>query len=114
MNLEDACKVLGLPPTELPDERTLKKAYRKASLKHHPDRNLDDPVSAAKRFQKVGAAYQRIILARDCDEVVEGLSSTSASAANAGGKNSSSCSDTAASASKRATLCWRYWMCAVS
>ena len=61
MNLEDACKVLGLPPTELPDERTLKKAYRKASLKHHPDRNLDDPVSAAKRFQKVGAAYQRII-----------------------------------------------------
>ena len=72
MNLKDACKVLGLPPTELPDERTLKKAYRKASLKHHPDRNLDDPVSAAKRFQQVGAAYQRIILARDGDEVVEG------------------------------------------
>jgi hypothetical protein len=66
MNLNTAYTVLNLPPTDTyPDERTLKKAYRKASLKHHPDRNLDDPVAASERFKEVGAAYACIIRARD-------------------------------------------------
>ena len=65
MNLKDAYNILSLPPnSELPNERVLKKAYRKSSLLHHPDRNLGDP-DASERFQQVGAAYAYIIQARD-------------------------------------------------
>ena len=61
MNLKDAYNILSLPPnSELPNERVLKKAYRKSSLLHHPDRNLGDP-DASERFQQVGAAYAYII-----------------------------------------------------
>ena len=58
MNLDTAYHVLKLSPAvdTFPDERTLKRAYRKASLLHHPDRNLDDPVAAAERFKAIQEA----------------------------------------------------------
>ncbi|CAH6718551.1 dnaJ-like protein 1 [[Candida] jaroonii] len=47
--------LLGLAPDATSLE--IKKAYRKAAIRLHPDKNPDDPESAAK-FQEVGEAYQ--------------------------------------------------------
>ncbi len=39
------------------DEGQLKRAYRKAAMKYHPDKNPDDP-SAEEKFKDVSEAYQ--------------------------------------------------------
>ena len=46
---------LGIDPTASAAE--IKKAYRKAALKWHPDKNPDDKETATANFQKVGTAY---------------------------------------------------------
>ncbi|KAL7527252.1 hypothetical protein ACHAWF_002109 [Thalassiosira exigua] len=46
--------VLGCAPSSTPDE--LKRAYRRAALRHHPDRDRD--ASSTLKFQAVSAAYQ--------------------------------------------------------
>jgi DnaJ-class molecular chaperone len=48
-------EVLGV--TEDASDADLKKAYRKAALKWHPDKNPDDAEHAAKMFQTVAEAY---------------------------------------------------------
>lgn len=40
------------------DEAQIKTAYRKAALKYHPDKNLDDPDGAKALFQLVQQAYE--------------------------------------------------------
>lgn len=48
--------LLGIAPSATPTE--IKKAFRKASLEHHPDKNPDDQEAASIRFQEISAAYE--------------------------------------------------------
>jgi len=50
-------KMLEVPETASIDE--IKKAYRRLSLAHHPDKNNNSPESATK-FQKISEAYETI------------------------------------------------------
>lgn len=46
---------LEISPTA--SETEIKKAYRRAALKHHPDKNKDNP-NAAEKFKEVSQAYE--------------------------------------------------------
>ena len=47
--------MLGIEKTA--DENAIKKAYRKLSLKYHPDKNPDNPKAAEEVFKKITFAY---------------------------------------------------------
>ena len=65
---EAACQVLGV--SEGADKGDLKKAYRKASMKYHPDHNQDD-ADAAKRFVLVKCAYELLAEDKPCPQLLE-------------------------------------------
>ena len=50
----DFYAILGVPRDA--DERTIKSAYRRLSLKWHPDKNKDNAEYAKQRFQEIGEA----------------------------------------------------------
>lgn len=56
--MSDDWTLLGLEPGA--SEEELKKAWKKLALKHHPDRNPDDP-KAQDRFKAITAAYERLL-----------------------------------------------------
>ncbi|KAF9003985.1 X-domain of DnaJ-containing-domain-containing protein [Cyathus striatus] len=49
--------ILGVEVNATTDE--IKKAYRRAAIKHHPDKNPDDP-HAEERFKEIAIAYQTL------------------------------------------------------
>lgn len=58
MNVQEALNIFGLSG-ELTKE-DIKKAYKKASLKHHPDRNPNNPI-AAEIMKAINAAFDFLI-----------------------------------------------------
>lgn len=52
---DDYYKNLGVPRNA--SQKEIKKAYYDLAKKYHPDRNKGDP-SAAKKFTKIGEAYE--------------------------------------------------------
>jgi hypothetical protein len=63
-----ACEILGV--SENTDKNDLKKAYRKASMKYHPDHNQDD-ADAAKKFVLVKCAYELLAEDKPCLQLLE-------------------------------------------
>jgi DnaJ family protein B protein 4 len=54
--MKDYYAILGLKADA--DEEEIKKAYRKAALKWHPDRHQSDKEVAEKKFKEISEAYE--------------------------------------------------------
>ena len=67
-----ARKILGVQ--EDADEKTLKKTYRQASLKFHPDHNPND-TDAHKKFLLIKCAYELLAKDKPCDVLLEEIKS---------------------------------------
>ena len=50
--------ILGVPPEATREE--IRRAYRKMALRHHPDKNPDDP-AAAERFREISRAHYILV-----------------------------------------------------
>jgi molecular chaperone DnaJ len=59
MAKRDYYEVLGVSKDI--DAADLKKAYRREAMKHHPDRNPDDP-KAEEKFKEANEAYEILSL----------------------------------------------------
>lgn len=55
---EDYYKILGVPRNA--DEKTISKAFKKLSVKYHPDRNRDKKEWAKANFVKIAQAYETL------------------------------------------------------
>ena len=56
---DDYYSVLGLSYKDKPTQAEIKKAYRKMSLKYHPDKNRNNP-DAHNQFIRLGQAYETL------------------------------------------------------
>jgi len=56
MSSKDYYKILGVSKDANEDQ--IKKAYRKAALKWHPDKNPDNQQEASKKFQEISEAFE--------------------------------------------------------
>ena len=53
---KDYYAILGVARSA--DEEAIKKAYRKAAMKHHPDRNPNNKEAAEAKFKEISEAYE--------------------------------------------------------
>ena len=53
---EDYYKLLGVPRNA--DKKDIKRAFKKLSLKYHPDKNKSNPEKAKAMFVKIANAYE--------------------------------------------------------
>lgn len=63
-----------LEVTEDADKQALKKAYRRTSLKYHPDHNPNDS-DAHKKFSLVNCAYELLTEDKPCEMLLEEIKS---------------------------------------
>jgi hypothetical protein len=72
----EARKAAGriLDISESADMNELKKAYRKAAAKYHPDHNSNTP-EANRRFILIKCAYELLAFDKPCEEIVEEINS---------------------------------------
>ncbi|CAB9513037.1 expressed unknown protein [Seminavis robusta] len=57
MNYIQACERLDIPTDVTLEDADLKKAFKRAALKHHPDKNLANPQAAKENFHLISTAY---------------------------------------------------------
>jgi len=67
-----ACKILDVK--EDATKEALKKAYRRASLKYHPDHNPNDD-DADKKFMLIKCAYELLAEDKPCEKLLEEIKS---------------------------------------
>ena len=67
-----AAKILEV--SELANTDDLKKAYRKAATKYHPDHNANSP-EANKKFVLIKCAYELLAFDKPCDKLLEEINS---------------------------------------
>ena len=63
-----ACNILEVE--ENADKQQLKKAYRRAAIKYHPDHNAGNP-EANKKFTLIKCAYELLAFDKSCDKILE-------------------------------------------
>jgi len=69
-----ACRILDVE--ENVDKVSLKKAYRRAALKYHPDHN-GNTTETNRKFDLVKCAYEFLAFAKPCEKIVEDINSWS-------------------------------------
>ncbi len=67
-----ACEILGVE--ENADSEQLKKAYREAAVKYHPDHNAGEGESERK-FTLAKCAYELLAYDKHCDRILEEINS---------------------------------------
>jgi hypothetical protein len=67
-----ACRILEVEVDA--NHHELKKAYRRASVRYHPDHNHDDP-DADKRFTLIRCAYELLAENKPCPALLEEIRS---------------------------------------
>ena len=67
-----ACKILEIE--EDASKEQLKKAYRRAAMKYHPDHNQSDP-EANQKFALIKCAYELLTSDKPCDKLLEEINS---------------------------------------